>query len=318
MRFKSVYCVYSNALMATAVYQASLNNQIVFLDLRASSGDVVTPNDLAHRRWTLQRALTTTKSGSRWLLRICVTSIPYSWYNVTVQNNNVNLRYGVGFATLTNVVLEPGIYDIFSLAAELQRLIRAIQSGGEFQFPNFAVTANATSGRLSIRNPAGDAGGTLQFLGPGDPNESSASAVLGLTGPTRDGTVNPRPFPAAVNLDLRGTLIYVRSLNLHTDSWVARAPTASDRSTFTYSDILAVIPLSGTRRFSDIQVDLSSQGCILRETQLSVIDFRLTDREGNSFDFQGDSDWKFRISLQQVDVDPVNFDPNPPKRLQLV
>jgi hypothetical protein len=195
--------------------------------------------------------------------RVSKVFIPFTFYNITSNNNILKILSGVTTYTITVPV---GQYTITQLLSNLTTQLNALSVG------TFTVTAGATSYMITITN----ASTQFQYLG----TQSTINKVLGFTATN-----------TTLALTTTGTLIY----NLGGTDWIdiiSRTLTNSESKSRTTnnsgSNILIRIP---TSEFSFGQT-IFFQGFTphqwsWRMNLEEAIDLQLVDQYGNQLDLNG-------------------------------
>lgn len=191
-------------------------------------------------------------------ISVANAQIPYSFYNINVYNNVLNIDYNGTPYTLT---LTRGNYNATNLITEINtQLINAGITG-------VTITISSITGTLSISS-----GGTLQILSLG----STIYQVLGL----ETGTDYTAPFIAPYPLNLLGTLrLRICSYELITYNL--------DSTSMTTLNVLATIPIESSTFGVILYDNISNIKTRLNNTQLDGFDILILDDNNNPVNFNG-------------------------------
>lgn len=191
-------------------------------------------------------------------ISVANAQIPYSFYNINVYNNVLNIDYNGIPYTLT---LTRGNYNATNLITEINtQLINAGITG-------ITITISSITGTLSISS-----GGTLQILSLG----STIYQVLGL----ETGTDYMAPFIAPYPLNLLGTLrLRICSYELITYNL--------DSTSMTTLNVLATIPIESSTFGVILYDNISNIKTRLNNTQLDGFDILILDDNNNPVNFNG-------------------------------
>ena len=191
-------------------------------------------------------------------ISVANAQIPYSFYNINVYNNVLNIDYNGTPYTLT---LTRGNYNATNLITEINtQLINAGITG-------VIITISSITGTLSISS-----GGTLIFLSLG----STIYQVLGL----ETGTNYTAPFIAPYPLNLLGTLrLRICSYELITYNL--------DSTSMTTLNVLATIPIESSTFGVILYDNISNIKTRLNNTQLDGFDILILDDNNNPVNFNG-------------------------------
>ena len=230
------------------------------------------------------------------LLQLNTATIPYSFYNVRTEINDVIfiLKKISGITTLTYISLDAGNYTANSLATEIKSKIESEITGYSLNFTasyqrrlqkyRFSFTANPALEKLTLTY------GTeaqAHLLGV-----ANANHLIGL----RDGTDieierdtgssqhNFSNMVVDINDNIHG--LYIRQ-NLSTKQTL-------DNSTGTFSNILERIPISTNAGGVIFYANENSHKTMIDTNLIQTLGIRLTDDKHRSIDLNG---LHFQISL---------------------
>jgi hypothetical protein len=192
-------------------------------------------------------------------ISVANAQIPFSFYNINVYNNVLNIDYNGTPYTLT---LTRGNYNATNLITELQT--QFINAG----IIGTTITISSITGTLSVSISSG----TLQILSSG----STIYSVLGL----EIGTDYTAPFTAPYPLNLLGTLrLRICSYELITYNL--------DSTSMTTLNVLATIPIESATFGVILYDNISDIKTRLNNTQLDGFDILILDDNNNPVNFNG-------------------------------
>lgn len=147
------------------------------------------------------------------LAKLDYAQIPATYYNITTNNNFIQINMGSALAIPINYSIPPGAYTLNDLIGVLQNDLTGLIN------PGFSVTFSQISGRISISN---DSAFTLHLE-----NSNSPSIVLGMEPLVYDsvfsvdGTHVPKIYDSAIYITTNfGTAIQTTTNKLHNVSFV--------------------------------------------------------------------------------------------------
>ncbi len=253
--------------------------------MNATDGRAVNDEYLNEVTFPFKDILTPSKKIIYSTVSLTSCEIPYSFYNVNI--NNQVIKYSVGGVSFTMTMPE-GNYSAISFA---QKFVVLYATGGHGKA--CLLTINKLNGRLAL-TPT-DNTSTITILGTG----TTAQVLLGMvagTDYTFSFSATPAEFPLPANF------LGPKKLKVYSD---ALSSYNYDSTAMGNNTLVATIT-SNAAPFGLITHDHNQNQSILKNTTINEIDIRITDEFSNPIDFNSQP-WEITFTIHSYmfnDYDP--------------
>ena len=253
--------------------------------MNATDGRAVNPQYLNEVTFDFKDILVTSKKHIYNTVSLTSCEIPYSFYNVNINNQVV--KYRVGGVDFTMMVPEGN----YSAATFAQRFVSLYAAGSHNK--TCLLTINKLNGRFALKPT--DNTSTITILSAG----TTAQVLLGMvanTDYTFSFSATPTEFPIPANF------LGPKKLKVYSD---ALSSYNYDSTAMGNNTLVATITCNAAP-FGLITHDHNQNESMLKNTTINEIDIRITDEFSNPIDFNSQP-WEITFTVHTYmfnDYDP--------------